>query len=130
MVAEEWIVEERLVATFDQQRTKNFGRLRPQWGNAFFTSLAKEANVRRRLESHITDAKSDDFLNPCAGIEHRRKERVITTTISGGPINCCQHRLNLIEFEVLDRTGTRSCLKGTAKIRWHSSKWSGCSAAQ
>jgi hypothetical protein len=63
MVAEEWIVEERLVATLGQQRTKNFGRLRPQWANAFFASLAKEANVRRRLEPHIKDAKSDDFLN-------------------------------------------------------------------
>ena len=64
--------------------------------------------MRRRLEPHIKDAKSDDLLNPCACIEHRREERVITTAISGGPINCGQHRLNLIEFEVLDRTGTRS----------------------
>ena len=45
----------------------------------FFASLAKQPNVRRRLETHIKHAQRDDFLNPCARIEHRREERVINT---------------------------------------------------
>jgi len=32
----------------------------------FFASLAKQPNVRRRLEAHIKHAQRDDFLNPCA----------------------------------------------------------------
>jgi hypothetical protein len=62
----------------------------------------------RGLEADIEHTHCDDFLNPCACIEHRGEECVMTTAISRTPVNCGQHRLNLIEFEVFDRTGTRS----------------------
>jgi hypothetical protein len=108
MVAEEWIFGYWALAPFGQQRTKDFGCLRPQWANTFLATLAKQANVRRGLEADIEHTHCDDFLNSCACIEHRGKEGVITTAIGRGPVNCSQHRLNLIEFEVVDRTGTGS----------------------
>jgi hypothetical protein len=43
-----------------------------------------------------------------ASIEHCREERVIPPTISGGQVKCSEHCLNLIEFKVFDRTGTRT----------------------
>ena len=64
--------------------------------------------MRRRLELHIEHAESHDFLNTCARIEHRREEGIITTAISGSPVNCGQDCLNLIEFQIFDRTGTRA----------------------
>jgi hypothetical protein len=64
--------------------------------------------MRRGLEADIKHMHRDYFLNPCACIEHGREEGVITTAIGGSADNCGQHRLNLIEFEVFDRTGTRS----------------------
>src|SRR5205823_13968834 len=96
-----------------QQHTNNFGCWWPQWANSFLASLAKPANVRWRLEAHVMhtqrdDFQRDDFLNPCACIEHRGEEGVITAAIGRSPVNCGQHSLNLIEFEVFDRTGTRS----------------------
>jgi hypothetical protein len=69
-----------------------------------FASLAKQTNVRRRLEAHINHTQRHNFLNSCPGIEHRREERVITTTISSAPVNCGKQRLDLVKFEVLDRT--------------------------
>ena len=108
MVTEEWIFGKWAGAPFRQQRTEDFGRLWPQWANTFLASLAKQANVRRGLEAHVKHAHRDDFVNPCACIEHRRKQCVITTTVRCGPVNCAQYRLDFIEFEVFNRTGTRS----------------------
>src|SRR5437899_12434839 len=51
------------------------------------------------LEADIEHTHCDDFLNPCACIEHRGEEGVITTAIGRSPVNCGQHSLNLIEFE-------------------------------
>jgi len=108
MVTEEWIFGQRTASPFGQQRAKDFGSLRPQWTDTFFASLSKQPNVRRGLEAQIKHTHRDDFLNSCACIEHRREEGIITTAISGSSVYCGQHRLNLIEFEVIDRTGTRS----------------------
>jgi hypothetical protein len=101
VVTEERIFGQRAVAPFGQQRTKNLGCLRPQRANTFLAALAKQANVRRGFQAHIKHAHRDDFLDPCACIEHRREERVITTAISGRPVNCGQHRLNLCRLETL-----------------------------
>jgi hypothetical protein len=108
VIVEKWIFGQRAVAPFRQHRTKNFGCLRPQWANTFLASLAKQANVRRSLELDIKHTHRDYLLNSGACIEHCGEEGVITTAIGGSPVNCGQHCLNLIEFEVFDRTGTRS----------------------
>jgi hypothetical protein len=108
MVAEQWMSGQRAFASFGEQRMKKFGCLRPQWAKTFLASLTKQANMWRGVKMDIEDTHRDYFLNPCACVEHCREEGEITTPISGSPINCSQHRLNLIEFEVFDRTGTRS----------------------
>jgi hypothetical protein len=53
------------------------------------TFLTEQANVRRGLEAEIEHTHCDDFLNPCACIEHRGEEGVITMAI-GRPVNCGQ----------------------------------------
>jgi hypothetical protein len=67
------------------------------------TLLAKEANVRRRLDPEIRDTKSHDLLDACAGIKHRRKERVVATAMQRQSINRGEHGLDFGEFQVLDR---------------------------
>jgi hypothetical protein len=107
-IPEESIAGKQLVTTFGQEAGENVGSLWPQRADAFFAPLPKQANMRRSLKTHVRHTNRDDFLNPRPRIKHRREERVITATVNGSPINSVQHRLNLIEFEVLDCTGTRT----------------------
>jgi len=59
-------------------------------------------------KKHIAYAEAHDFLNSRTGIEHCCEERVIATTVNSVPINCGEHSVNLVKFEILDGTGSRA----------------------
>jgi hypothetical protein len=64
--------------------------------------------VAYRLEPEVPHTKRHHFLDSYAGIEHRREERIVATSIGGGPVDRREHRLDLVELQVLDGTRARA----------------------
>src|SRR5271157_1623882 len=80
--------------------------LGPERAESFLATLAEQPHLERSLEPKVANAEIQDLLHPRSGVEHRRKECVITPAIERRAVDRIEDRLDLLVLEVVDRAGS------------------------
>ena len=77
--------------------------LRPEGAEALLASLPRRPDLGRSFEVKVTGSQVEDFLHPCAGVEHGKQQGAIPPTVSGSAVRRLQQGLQFIRFEIPHR---------------------------
>jgi hypothetical protein len=100
------------IRTLFQEPSEQLCSLRPDWADPKVVALSGEPNLVRRLQTQIAYAQIEQLLHPAAGIEHQRKQSMVTWSRGSGLVGSIEYGLNFILFQILNRGSTGASLEG------------------